>query len=286
MIEFHYNIPEGSLDSIINTIALHWTPILSTPEGKIAEGILRNPREALLDETHNVKFVKMDWYNATLAGVGIGAYPCDNLTRQEHMDLTTIRYAPTTRTITDYYIAIYGRQAAGMGDYPLTFSIKDNDSRAYDGDAQLRAFAVMAKDMGFKEATERVYMLKDKGLYQNKFEPPISEEILDNKIKQDRYLTYDCLFFAEIQMTRFYWDFFGLAIKNAGYVPEKVNGKTFSFIQPLVEKEIERIAGFPARNAWEIASEMVNETARQAAWPDSALVQKALEISKTIMMKE
>ncbi|MFH1065320.1 MAG: hypothetical protein V1734_02330 [Nanoarchaeota archaeon] len=281
MIEFHYNIPERSLDSVINSIALHWRPVLSTPEGKIAESILKKQREALLDETRSVKTVKMDWYNATLAGVGIGAYPCNEFTREEHSELTELRYAPPSKTVTDYYIMIYGRQAAGIGDYPLTLGIKDNDSRVYGGNAELRTFAGMAKDMGFKEATEWLYELQDKGLYRNKFEPPITEDILNKKMKQDEYLTYDSLFFAEIQMVRFYWDFFGLAMKNAGYMPEKVNAKTFMFIQPVVKKEIERIAGFPARNAWEVASGMI----REAVWHDNTIVQKALEFRKTIMMK-
>lgn len=286
MIEFHYNIPEGSLDSIINSIALHWTPILSTKEGMIAEGILKGPREALLDECRIVKTVKMGWYNATSAALGIGAYPSKELTREEHAELTSMRYAPPSRTINDYFISIYGWQAAGMGDYPLTLGIKDNDSRAYDGDARLREFAGMAKGIGFKEATERLYMLKDKGIYKNKFEPPISEDILNRKVKQDERITYDCQLISEIQMTRFYRDFFGMAIQMQGYMPEKVNGKSFSFNQPMVENEISYITGFPTRDAFEVASEMVMEVKRQVAWPDSAIVQKAIKIKKTIMMKE
>lgn len=285
MIEFHYNIPEGSLDSIINTIALHWTPMLSTPEGRIAESILREPREALLEEKPGLISVRMGWRNASLAGVAISAYPCDNFTKEEHSELTAIRYAPPSKTINDYHITIYGRQAAGMGDYPLTLGIRENDSRAYEGDTLLRKFAGMAKEIGFKEATEWLYELQDMGMYDCKYEPPITEEILRDKIRHEEIVSYNSLFFAEIKKVRFYWDFFGTAIKNAGYVPEKVEGKIFSFIRPFVETEIERIAGFPTRYAWDVASEMVNGTLREAAWPDSTIVQKTLQIKKTIMEK-
>lgn len=286
MIEFHYNIPEGSLDSIINTIALHWTPVLSTPEGRIAESILRKPREMLLEERQGLKFVKMGWSNASLAGAGIGAYPCDNLTKEEHSELTAIRYAPPAQKVNYYLISIYGSQAAGMGDYPLTMGIKDNDSMAYEGDALLRKFAGMAKEMGFKEATEWLYELQDMGMHDCKFEPPISEDALNIRMKQDERITYDCALIGEIQTIRFYWDFFGKAIQMQGYMPEKVISKTFIFNQPIVEKEILRIAGFPARNAFEVASEMIMEIKRQIAWPDSAIVQKAIQAQKTIMMKK
>lgn len=285
MIEFHYNIPDRSLDSIINSIALHWCPVLSTPEGKIAESILRGPREALLEEKQGLISVRIGWYNASLAGVGIGAYPCNEFTKEEHSELTALRYAPPSKSVNDYYITIYGRQAAGMGDYPLTLCIKDNDSHAYDGNAQLREFAGMAKDMGFKEATEWVYELQDMGLQQKKFEPPITEEILKKKMSQDEAVSYDSLLISEIQMIRFYWDFFGTAIKNAGYMPEKVNAKTFSFIQPVVKKELNYIAGFPTRSAYDVASDMIKEIVKESSWPDSAIVQKVLEISKRIMVE-
>ncbi|MEK6864060.1 MAG: hypothetical protein AABX27_02115, partial [Nanoarchaeota archaeon] len=232
MIEFHYNIPEGSLDSIINSIALHWCPILSTPEGKIAESILRKPRKELIEEKPGIRSVRMGWSNATIAGVGINAYPCNKFTREEHAELTAIRYAPPSKTVTDYYIMIYGWQAAGMGDYPLTIGIKDNNPGAYDGDAELRAFARMAKDIGFKDATEWLYELQDRGLCRNKFDPPINEEILNWKVRQDERITYDWQLMSEIQMIRFYWDFFGKAIQMQGYMPEKVIGKNFSFNQP------------------------------------------------------
>lgn len=285
MIEFHYNIPEGKLDSIINTIALHWTPVLSTPEGRIAESILRKPREMLLEERQGLKFVKMGWSNASLAGAGIGAYPCDNLTKEEHSELTAIRYAPPAQKVNYYLISIYGSQAAGMGDYPLTMGIKDNDSMAYEGDAELRAFAEKVKEIGFKDAEAWVYELQDMGMHNKKFEPPISEDILIKKIRHDESITYDCVFIAEIQMIRFYWDFFGKSIQTQGYMPEKVIGKTFIFNQPIVEKEILRIAGFPARSAFEVASDMIREVSRQVSWPDSAIVQKAIQAQKTIMVK-
>lgn len=286
MMEFHYNIPKGSLDSIINTIALHWTPALSAPEGRIAESILRGPREKLLEEKPGLKFVKIGWSNASLAGVGIGAYPCDNFTKEEHAELTAIRYAPPAKTVNDYLITIYGSQAAGMGDYPLTLGIRGNDSRAYEGNADLRAFAEKAKEIGFKDAEAWMYELQDMGMHNKKFEPPISEEILRDKIRHEETVSYNSLFFAEIKKVRFYWDFFGKAIQMQGYMPEKVEGKIFSFTRPIVETEIERIAGFPTRYAWDVASEMVNGTLREAAWHDSAIAQKAIQAQKTIMAKE
>lgn len=285
MIEFHYNIPERALDSIINSIALHWTPFLSTEEGRTAEGILKNPRENLIDERNSVKFIKMSWKVASSAALGIGAYPCKQLNKEELETITAMRYKPPSEKVNDYCIRIYGWQAAGMGDYPLTIGIRENELRVYEGNSELRAFASMAKKIGFREATEKVYMLQDKGLYNSKFDTPIDEEILKEKISQDKRITYDHQFIGEIQMLRFYWDFFGMAIQMQGYMPEKVEGKNFSFNQPVAEEEIERFARFPTRNAYEIASEMVQEILRETAWPDSAIVQKAIAHQKSIMMK-
>jgi len=254
-LEVTYDIPPEAFPDLVARIRRHLTPKTDRQISVATRVELEKVRGKLTDKLEPYSFLRLDnipWDYAAHYTKDLGIFPLKN--RDEVDELNRERYSvPSMPGCTrSYTIEIFGKNVNNLGDHPMVVRM-DGDFRGHSDELYLlESWYKCFKEEGVDGMVNKII---DVGVKMQGVSPehdsilaglPKTSEEFERRIKEARDgLTVTMLDWS-INAVRFYWDFFGRPIHEAGYSPSSTTIKgPYNFEYLLSDRDLATITRYP-----------------------------------------
>jgi hypothetical protein len=263
-LELTYDIPEGTFPNLASRIIKHLTP----KEEKVSPATeieLKSVREVLSKPIEPWKFIDiryLPWSHGGFYAKDLGFFSPKE--RDDIFDFQNERYfVPVYPScLTSYDISFWGKNINNVGDYPMQVRM-DGDFRGHTAGLDMllswhRCFQEHGRDgmvdkligVGKAHAGELPdYDAMLAGM-------PKTEEDFQQQIQEQRLKITASMLEWSVNMARFYWDFFGKPIQEAGYFPTNVRAQGPYDFELLLTPDLDTIVQFPTVPHKELAKKL------------------------------